>query len=224
MKYKIISFDIFQTLVDVNKRIPQIWHGILKDVYTEEKAMQGANAILSTLPEVYESAILSEQFRTMEEVYLECAGKAVQKLNYEASPREVAFHLMHQHSKAPFYPEVLDCVGRLSKKYQIILSSDSNHLMVDDLIHKITYDRAFISDDLKSYKGDSKGKFFNSVLQLLGTSHEEIIHIGDSPSDVLGAHRAKITSCWLNRNDRKWSRTIQPDFIVHNLNDLENIL
>ncbi|MDK2943003.1 MAG: hypothetical protein PWP56_2516, partial [Acetobacterium sp.] len=48
MNYRIISFDIFQTLVDVNERIPEIWRGILKDSYTDEKARQGAKAILST--------------------------------------------------------------------------------------------------------------------------------------------------------------------------------
>ncbi len=53
MNYRIISFDIFQTLVDVNERIPEIWRGILKDCYTDEKAMQGAKAILSTLPNVF---------------------------------------------------------------------------------------------------------------------------------------------------------------------------
>lgn len=224
MKYKIISFDIFQTLVDVNQRIPEIWRGILKDGYTDEKAEQGAKAVLSFLPGVYENAVQSDQFRTMEEVYRECAEKAVEKLSFKASPRDIAYHLMAQHAKAPFYHEVLGCIAKLRKKYQIILSSDSNHLMVDDLITKVEYDKAFISDDLKSYKGDKNGKFFRSVLNSIDAAPNEMIHIGDSSADVVGAHRSGITSCWINRNDRKWNSLIQPDFIIRNFKDLENIL
>jgi len=224
MNYKIISFDIFQTLVDVNKRIPEIWRGILKDSYTDEKATQGAKAVLSTLPAVYGNAVQSEQFKTMDEVYQECAQKALEKLSFKASPQDVAYNLMYQHSKAPFYHEVLDCIAKLRKKYQIILSSDSNHLMVDDLICKVEYDEAFISDDLKSYKGDKNGKFFRTVLGHLDAAPKEIIHIGDSSADVLGAHRAGITSCWINRNDREWSNPIKPDFIIRDFNDLMDIL
>jgi 2-haloalkanoic acid dehalogenase type II len=224
MNYSIISFDIFQTLVDVNERIPEIWRGILKDSYTDEKAMQGAKAILSTLPNVYEKAVQAEQFKTMAEVYQECARKAMEKLNFKTSPQDVAYNLMYQHSKAPFYHDVLDCIATLRQKYQIILSSDSNHLMVDDLICKITYDKAFISDDLKSYKGDKRGKFFRTVLGQLDTDPKEIIHIGDSSADVLGAHRAGITSCWINRDNRKWNNPIKPDFTIQNFNDLADIL
>jgi FMN hydrolase / 5-amino-6-(5-phospho-D-ribitylamino)uracil phosphatase len=224
MSYKIISFDIFQTLVDVNQRIPEIWHGILKNGYTDEKAAQGAKAIMSELPAVYENAVQSEQFITMGEVYRECAGKAMEKLSFKASPRDIAYNLMYQHSKAPFYHEVLGCIAKLHKKYQIIFSSDSNHLMVDGLICKAEYDKAFISDDLKSYKGDKNGKFFRTVLSNLDASPKEIIHIGDSSADVLGAHRAGITSCWINRNGREWNSSIKPDFTIRDFNDLTDIL
>ena len=37
MKYKVISFDMFQTLVDVNARKHDVWSNILKDDFTEEK-------------------------------------------------------------------------------------------------------------------------------------------------------------------------------------------
>jgi 2-haloalkanoic acid dehalogenase type II len=224
MKYKIISFDIFQTLVDVNKRIPDIWRGVLKEEYTEDKGIRGATAVLSALPEVFGNAIKSEKFKTMEEVYLECAEKAVKKLDFAASASNVSYHLMFQHSKAPFYPEVLNCIAKLKQKYEIILSSDSNHLMVDDLICRLEYKKAFISDDLKCYKGDPNGKFFRFVLQSLNISPDEILHIGDSSSDIEGAHKAGITSCFINRNNRKWNHLVQPDYVIRDFNELLDIL
>lgn len=224
MNYEVISFDIFQTLVDVNRRIPQIWRGILKDQYTDEKAREGAEAVLGALPAVYKNAVQSERFLTMAEFYRICAEKAAERLNFYVSPDEVAYHLMLEHSRAPFYPEVIGCMAKLSTRFRIVLSSDSSHLMVDGLIDKVPYEKAFISDDLKSYKGNPQGKFFNSVLETLDMPAEKIIHIGDSAADILGARRAGIASCWINRNDRLWRREIKPDFVIRSFYDLERIV
>lgn len=224
MQYKIISFDIFQTLVDVNKRIPNIWRDILKDNYTDEKAILGARAILSVLPGAYAAAVESEQFVPMADMYLNCAEKALEKLSFHALPREISYHLMDQHAKAPFYPDVPGCLNRLCGKYTIILSSDSNHLMVDGLIDKVHYEKAFISDDLHSYKGDKSGDFFRSVLRQVDAKPEEVLHIGDSSADVLGAHGAGIHSCWLNRDNRKWNHTVVPNYIIQSLSELADIL
>lgn len=224
MSYEVISFDIFQTLVDVNRRIPEIWRGILKDRYTDEKAREGAEAVLGALPAVYENAVQSERFLTMAEVYRICAEEAAGRLNFYVSPDEVAYHLMLEHAWAPFYPEVPGCMAKLCSQYRIVLSSDSSHLMLDGLIDKVPYEKAFISDDLKSYKGGPRGKFFNSVLETLDVPAEKIIHIGDSAADILGAHRAGIASCWINRDGRPWRRETKPDFVIRNFCDLEKIL
>jgi FMN hydrolase / 5-amino-6-(5-phospho-D-ribitylamino)uracil phosphatase len=224
MNYKVISFDIFQTLVDVNKRIPDIWRAILKEEFSNDKAEQGSRAILGMYPSIYEKAVSAEKFETMEEVYSKCVEKAMNELNFAVSPKDVLYHLMYQHSKAPFYSEVCDCIKKLHRNYKIVLSSDSNHLMVDELIGKIEHDKAFISDDLKSYKGNVNGGFFDSVITDLKVEPKSIIHIGDSTADVIGAHRAGITSCWLNRDNRKWNCDITPDYIITNLNELTDIL
>ena len=224
MRYKVVSLDIFQTLADVNKRIPQIWQGILKDDYTEEKAMQGAKAIVDTFPVLYEKVVNAENFLTMEELYIECAEEAIGIFYFRASPQDVVYNLMYQHAKAPLYDDVSECVKKLHQKYKIILSSDSSHVMVDGLIHNIDYDAAFISDDEKSYKGDKNGRFFHSVLSRLDAEPSEIIHIGDSIADIYGAQKAGITSCWINRNQRSWNCAHKPDYTIKDLNELVDLL
>lgn len=224
MKYKVISFDVFQTLADVNERIPDIWQGILKEEYTKDKAVKGAKAILKSYPDVYEKAVIGDKFLTMEEIYFECAARAMDMVDFDASSQDVAYNLMYQHSKAPFYAEVLECIKKLHQQYQIILSSDSSHLMVDELICNVDYDTAFISDDIRSYKGDKKGGFFNFVLSHLDVEPKQILHIGDSVADILGANKAGIDTCWINRDDRKWINDIVPNYIIKDLYDLMNIL
>ncbi|MNC23906.1 dUMP phosphatase [compost metagenome] len=65
---------------------------------------------------------------------------------------------------------------------------------------------------------------FNEVIAFYGVQPGEILHIGDSASDVLGAARADIRTCWINRTGSAWKHTVQPDYTVGNLEELYAIL
>lgn len=224
MKIKVVSFDIFQTLVDVNQRIPQIWKGILGEAYTVEDGLRGANAILEHYPGALQKALYAGRFHTMREVYLDCAFKALGKLKLPVSPEVIVDSLLIQHGKAPLYHDVKACMERLRGGYQIILSSDSNHTMVNDLLENFIYDKLFISDDLHCYKGSPEGSFFRRVLHELGIEPNEMIHVGDSSSDVLGAKRAGVISCWINRDNSRWVHDIKPDYTIESLIELTELL
>lgn len=159
----------------------------------------------------------------MEEVYQRCAKKAVETTGLSYKPEDIAYHLMLQHGYAPFYPEVCDFLHRIKSKYRVIICSDSNHLMVDPLLDKFGIQEVFISEDLKCYKGDQKGRFFQKVLAKLNIAPDCILHIGDSSADVIGASKANIATCWLNRDHREWKNAILPDLIIDDLNHLKSI-
>jgi len=224
MKIKVVSFDIFQTLVDVNKRIPQIWQSILGESYTKEKGIKGANAVLDSYLYVFNKALSSNHFQTMQSVYYDCALLVIEKTGYPVTPDSIVYSLLYQHSQAPLYDDVLSCLKLVHERYKIILSSDSNHLMIDNLTKYFIYDKVFISDDLYSYKASPDGKFFSTVIKQLNVNPNEIIHIGDSSSDITGAFRAGINSCWLNRTSDKWKNIITPDYIIESLSELHEIL
>lgn len=224
VKFKVVSLDIFQTLVDVNARIPDIWRAVLGDGYSGEAAAAGAAAIFSTYPAVYDKAVRSEKFMTMAEVYRECAEMAVKKACFKVSSEKLARELMLQHSKAPFYPEVPKALSRLKEAHRVVLSSDSSHLMVDGLLERFGCREVFISDDLECYKGDGRGRFFSLVLRRLGAAPDEVIHIGDSAADVLGARRAGIASCFLNRDGRPPRGDVLPDFTVRDLEEFSRLV
>lgn len=221
-KYKVISFDMFQTLVNVDERVPEIWKGVLGDEYTKEKGEIGARAIISNLSSAYERSI--HPFLNMEEMFIECARNAIEQMGDKTIPEKIAYHLMYQHGYAPFYEDALSTIKKLGQEYTVIISSDSSHLMVNPLLAKCKVEKAFISDDMCCYKGDESGKFFRSVLAQLKISPDQIIHIGDSSVDIIGAHAAGIDSCWINRNHKEWKESITPDYIIYNLNDIFDII
>lgn len=83
---------------------------------------------------------------------------------------------------------------------------------------------AFISDDLHSYKGSKDEQFFAQVLKLMDLSPKEIVHIGDSSHDIIGAKRAGIPCVWLNRENRVWSQEYNPDVTIHSLSELKEVI
>lgn len=220
-KYKVISFDMFQTLVNLDERVPEIWQGILEDEYTKEKGEIGAKAVVTNLPPAYRKAI--NPFMTMEEVFMECAANVVNETEYNVTPEKVAYNLMYQHGQAPFFEEALDVINKLKNEYVVIVSSDASRSMVDPLLEKCKVKTAFISDDICCYKGETSGKFFEIVISKLKIKPEEILHIGDSFADIIGAKKAGIDCCWINRNNRQWNYDVMPNYTIHNLNEIFDV-
>ncbi|GGG11548.1 HAD family hydrolase [Paenibacillus aceti] len=51
-----------------------------------------------------------------------------------------------------------------------------------------------------------------------------ILHIGDTVSDVVGAQRAGIQACWINRQQASWTLEAAPDYTVRNLKEIRDLL
>lgn len=225
MSVKIISLDIFQTIVDVNQRIPQIWSRTLGSEFTMDRTNEGAAAIISALPEVMEQALHAKQhFVTMQEVYEECVQKALRHLSFVVRKDKIVECLLTEHAKAPFYEEALGVIEQLKKKYQIILCSDSNHIMVDEIIAKVCPSFAFISDDVKAYKADYDGVFFSKVLQTMNVRADELLHVGDSSYDIIGAERVGIPAVLIHRGTNPVASNIKPLAVISSLNQLNELL
>lgn len=51
-----------------------------------------------------------------------------------------------------------------------------------------------------------------------------MIHIGDSSSDIIGANKFGITTCWIDRYGFDWKYGVKPDYTVNSLVEVINIL
>lgn len=94
--------------------------------------------------------------------------------------------------------------------------SDADDDMLESLKQIFEFDHIFISEMLRLYKLTLDSKFFSSVIDHYKVKPENIMHIGDSHADVIGANKVGIVTCWLNINDRIWSCDIKPEsFLSH---------
>lgn len=221
--YRYLSFDMFQTLVDVNQRIPHIWSKVYRERYTHEQAYRGARAVIEAYSAKYSEAVCAEAFIPMCELYLQSARMALRGSDIDADPGELVGHLIKEHANAPFYDEVPEVLRQLSGSYELLISSDSCHEMVDSILEKLPVRQVFISDDLLCYKADTRCRFFKRVLSETGAQPGEMLHIGDSAADIIGASACKIKTCLICRDDHP-PAGVSPDYTVDDLRQLMGIL
>ncbi len=224
MQWEAVSFDLFQTLVDVDQRIPAIWRRILQKDYTKEKAEQYGQDIMKEFFPLYCSASESLEFVTLEQLYQQGFLSLFQKLHLPYDFRVAANAILTEHAKAPFYPEALDALQRLSPYIPIYLSSDADFIMADGLISQVPCRKAFLSEEIRAYKRNPNGRFFQYVLSQTGIASEKMLHVGDGAADILGANRAGMQSCLIDRTGQGIPGGCRPDFVIHSLDELLNII
>ena len=88
----------------------------------------------------------------------------------------------------------------------------------------VTFEKVFLSDELKAYKGGPDRRFFSTLCRELNVKPEEILHIGDSVSDISGASKSGIHSCLISRDYRPYKGKVQPDYRINGLSELTKLL
>ncbi len=215
---KIVSTDMFQTLADVTSRKQAVWRTFLKEQYTDELADEYWAMATQLLFEYFEKYISkSNDFVTVKTIFCACLSSAFSQIPLDFNPEKAADVLAYEHSLSHPYEDAPDFLKSVGKTHIICLSSDTDNDMLGPLTDLYDFDTIFTSETLKSYKLDPKNRFFSSIVEYYNVEPNEIFHIGDSASDIIGAKKAGIHACWLNRSDKNWSHHIKPDTEVTSL-------
>jgi len=215
---RVVSVDMFLTLVNTDRLVPNVWRDFLGDSYTDElaeKCWSRASEILFRL--FYEEVTQKQEYVPLSVIFEKCYIELFDEIGLDYDPRKAADVLAYHHSLSPPYDDALPFLNSVGEKYPICLSSDTNDGMLDELVNIYSFDQVFTSERIRAYKANSGMKFFSAVIDHYGVKPEEIIHIGDSSSDVIGANQAGVVSCWLNRNSKEWRHDIKPDYEVKSL-------
>ncbi|MFC3748433.1 HAD family hydrolase [Paenibacillus sp. GCM10012306] len=222
---KVISLDMFQTLVNLDRRTMSMWNAILGDDCSEDQA----NSYQARLLEHYYTIAVQMrgdgQFLLTKEIYRRCFTRLFSTYNIRFEPEQALDILVREHSQAELYEETEDFIRYILGKYDVCIVSDTDEDMLPAFYTRYPI-RLFASETYKSYKNDHSNTLFQQVIAHYNVRPAEIIHIGDTASDVLGAKRAGIRACWLNRLSVPWTldNHNDPDFIIQNLNDARPFL
>lgn len=221
--FEVVSLDMFQTLVNVDSRIEQIWKPILSNTYTQEVANECAQLLLKYFLEYWAQMKNTQQFFLMKEVYGRSFVSVFEHLDLSYDSIAANKGLFEEHTLSEFYEDTLEFLNRISEDYKICIVSDADDAMLPSFYTNYGI-HMFSSEQFQSYKNDENNIMFKEMLKFYNADPSKVLHIGDSVSDIVGANREGITTCWLNRNKRTWEHQVKPDYVIESLNDLEGIL
>ncbi len=224
-QFRVVSVDMFGTLVNVGSRKYLVWRTFLKDRYTDELAEEYWGRATDLVFQYFEDQVIQKrQYIPPKAIFETCYSKLFSEIALDFNPKEAAQVLAHQHSFSTPYGDAMLFLDSVGKEYPICLSSDTDEDMLGSLKQLYPFDNIVTSERLESYKTSSDKRFFSEIINHYGVRPKNIIHIGDSSSDIVGASEAEIVTCWLNRNDRIWSHDIKPDYEVKSLIEAASVL
>lgn len=225
MNFELICIDMFQTLVDVNTRVPYIWKRILKDQYSDKLAQECAKSVRKNVfNRFHDSVSDKKEFENLKTMFTPFFSAVLQEMNISFDPREAVRIFMDEHTNAAPYEDVESFFSLIADALPICLVSDADYEMMHPILKKYKFDKVFISEEVQSYKNEADSKIFEEVLKHYSIDPSKILHIGDSSSDVVGAHKAGIKTCWVNRLGGEWKYTPRPDYTVKSLDEVAAIV
>lgn len=220
---KVISLDMFQTLVNVDSRLEQIWRPVLLESYTAERAEEYGQGLLKHFFAHWNELKRSEQFYLMREIYQRCMNTFYSEKSIHNDISIAVDLMISEHPQSHFYDESVGFLQSIVDKYHVCIVSDADNDMIP-LFYKDYGIHLFTSESYQSYKNDDQNTMFKEIITFYGVDPDEILHIGDSASDVLGASREGIVTCWINRHNRSWTHEVKPEFEVRSLDGVGRIL
>ncbi|WMT41276.1 HAD family hydrolase [Paenibacillus sp. D2_2] len=218
---QVISLDMFQTLVSLDNRFISMWRQILKDRYNESEA----RTLQAKLIEQYYIVAMrmreNHQFVLTRDIYKECFDELLPSLGISYDCAEVVDVLIQEHRQAELYEETLDFLDFILKNYRVCIVTDTDEDMLPRFFEAYRIP-LFSSEKYRSYKNDHDNSMFQEIIKYYDIEPAGILHIGDTVSNVVGAQRAGIQACWINRHQEPWTLAKTPDYIIRNLNEIRN--
>lgn len=223
-KYKVVSFDLFLTLVNVNEKIDDIWNEVLPHTCSKQQALAYANELFKEYSIIMKDEMMKDEFISMRNIFEKCSASMISRTHLSIESNSLVEALIKAHYSAPVYKEVAEVLNYLKKKYRLIISSDSDCEMCNNTLLRYGIDRIYTSEELQTYKSNLKRNFFAEIIRQLNVNPDEIVHIGDSQSDLIAAYKSNIDFIWINRENRNSIQFSKASLIISNLKELENIL
>jgi putative hydrolase of the HAD superfamily len=152
-----------------------------------------------------------------------CFTEVFARLQVVFDPAEAARVAARFHAQRPWFPEALPCLEALRRRYRLCLASDTDEAMLGEHVRQYPFDRCFTSERLRVYKGDAQNRFFEVIVRHYTLTPGQMLHVGDSPAEIIAAQRVGLQTCWVNRHGRAWLHECPPTYEVASLEALVSL-
>ena len=217
---KVVSIDMFRTLADLESIEQVLWHKVLGNRYTVALAKECSAHVGNS----WSKYCSQDKFLSTKSIFILSFSDLLSRIDIEFDPAEAAEIWAQQHSLSEPFGDSLLFLNSVGKEYPICLASDTDDDMIETVNEMYAFNYVFTSEQLGSYKANANGKFFSAIINHYGVKPEEITHIGDSAGEIIGASKAGIITCWLNRKGMEWSHDVKPDYEAKSLIEVAAIM
>lgn len=221
----------------------EIWREVSRDMFAQFRALEGAGSPGEGAGGPGSSARGSvglvgpsgaqpgSMFKPVRVMFEEAYRRVLPRFGLEGrvDPARAAGVVMAAHAQCPPYPETVAFLREARPVFDLCVASDADKAVLDAALANAGIeeflDLRVCSEAVGAYKSEPDGWFFDGVLAALGRRPDEVAHVGDGESDVVGAHRAGLVTVWVSRYGRRWMREdVMPDVVVGDLGELADLL
>lgn len=207
LRPKLISFDVFGTLISVRESSYSAFERILADA--------GAHRVdVKAFWEHWEHRNIVhywEPYRTYREICALSLEETFAHFGLTGEGRLID-HYFDAFSRFFLYDDVVRTLDRLSRRHKLAVVSNID----DDLLALTPLQREFdlvcTAQRARGYKPD--GTLFRYLIKHAGCAKDEILHAGQSQfTDLVGCKPLGLTIAWINRRQVPLDGSVpRPDF------------
>ncbi len=222
---KFLSFDLYGTVVDMQKGLVEAAAPFLKDKGWQGRPHQFVTWWRRTH---FENSMIDALCDSGHTLYREIGHRSVSQVMDRAGiaySREDAEWLVAQIEKLRPFPDVVEALARLESRYGLAILSNGDRDMLSNAAPYVGFEfDASISVEEAGY---FKPHFatYGKAAALLGEDPARIMHVANHAFDCVGAKAAGMQAAYIDRRKRPFGDTPhQPDIIVADFAELAEVL
>jgi 2-haloacid dehalogenase len=216
---KLLSFDVFGTLISVRDASYPAFESILK-------AAGGTHVDVREFWETWEHENIAaywRPYRAYKAICRESLAATFTRFGLSADPGLIG-HYFDAFPKFHLYDDVTPTLEALSKRYRLaIVSNIDDDLLAETPLPK-TFDLVCTAEKAGGYKPD--GTLFRYLIEHAGVYKDEILHSGQSQfTDMVGAKPLGLDVVWINRRSVELDPSVpKPDLVLPDIQSLQSLL
>ncbi|MGE0802335.1 MAG: haloacid dehalogenase type II [Lautropia sp.] len=224
-KIKVVMFDQYGTVVDMQKGLTEIaapflkakgWTGNPGSFVTWWRRTHFENSMID--------ALLHKEHTPYREIGQRAVAYTLERAGIPHTHEEVRY-LVGCIEKLECFPDVPEALARLQTRYKIVVLSNGDPDMLEaaKAYHRIPFDRVISVAEAGSFKPHVAT--YTKAAEIMGVPMDAVLFVANHAFDCIGAKAAGMHSAFIDRRKRPFGGTPhQPDLWVDDMKSLADLM
>lgn len=224
-KIKVVMFDQYGTVVDMQQGLTEIaapflkdkgWNGNPGSFVTWWRRTHFENSMID--------ALLHKEHTPYREIGHAAVAYTMDRAGITYTQDEVRY-LVGCIEKLECFPDVPEALARLKTRYKIVVLSNGDPDMLETAkqYHRIPFDKVISVAEASSFKPHVAT--YTKAAEIMGVRLDEVLFVANHAFDCIGAKAAGMHTAFIDRRKRPFGGTpYQPDLWVDDMTSLTDLM